>query len=68
MNSPSPEIDPWDRSDLGLVEVATVLDFIHALRAVVDAEERRLCDLCQPSDSGDLYTPEEYRAIFPFGP
>lgn len=68
MTSPSPEIDPWDRADMGVVEVATVLDFIHSLRALVDAEERRLCESCGPFESVEYVTLEEYRLIFPDGP
>jgi len=34
---PSPEIDPWDRSDMGVIDVAAVLDFIRELRVIVDA-------------------------------
>jgi len=68
VNSPTPEIDPWDRSDMGLVDVASLLDFIHALRVIVDAEERRLCEQEWPAEGSQFLSLDEYRAIFPDGP
>jgi len=68
VNSPSPEIDPWDRSDMGVVDVASLLDFIHALRLLVDAEEQRLCQCWAPGEESQFLPLEEYRAIFPDGP
>lgn len=52
---------------MGLVDVASLLDFIHALRVIVDAEERRLCEQASPGEQSQFLSLEEYRAIFPDG-
>jgi len=53
---------------MGLVDVASLLDFIHALRVIVDAEERRLCEQEWPAEGSQFLSLDEYRAIFPDGP
>jgi len=53
---------------MGVVDVASLLDFIHALRLLVDAEEQRLCQCWAPGEQSQFLSLEEYRAIFPEGP
>lgn len=68
VSSPSPEIDPWDRAELGVIDVAAVLDFIAELRRVVDAEEQRLLERWGSADATMVMSLEEYREVYPDGP
>jgi len=68
VSSPSPEIDPWDRAELGVIDVAAVLDFIAELRTVVDAEERRLLERWESAEATQVMSLEEFREIYPDGP
>jgi len=65
---PSPEIDPWDRAELGVIDVAAVLDFVAELRRVVDAEERRLLERWESAEATQVMSLEEFREIYPEGP
>ena len=67
MSVPSPEIDPWDRSDMGVIDVAAVLDFIRELRVIVDAEEQRLLERWASPDESQVMSLEEFREIYPDG-
>jgi len=68
VSSPSPEIDPWDRAELGVIDVAAVLDFVAELRRVVDAEERRLLERWESAEATQVMSLEEFREIYPDGP
>jgi len=68
VSSPSPEIDPWDRADLGVVDVAAVLDFIRELRVIVDAEEQRLLERWASPEDSQVMSLEEFRELYPEGP